>query len=721
MRVLKLNTPLNQIRGIGPAVTAKLNKLGLNTVNDILYHFPFRYEDFSHVSNIADLVPKEQSTIHGVIEDVSVRRAWHRRMFITEAQIADETGTIRAVWFNQPYIKNILIAGQMANFAGKVSESEEGELYLSNPTFEVLKNENQETKHTARLVPIYPETRGFTSKGIRAILNSLLQNIPRLYDWIPKDILEKNSLPDLKNALQKIHYPETLNEAFYARKRFAFEDLYLLQLFNLIQKLTLAEEKSPKIPTDIEWLKNEVLSKLPFELTDGQKKSLWEIIKDIGEEKPMNRLIQGDVGSGKTAVAAVAALIAAKAGLQTAIMAPTEVLAKQHYETFKKLFLPMDKKIQPQIGLVTASEAKIFYEKDVEADTKKTSLIQKVKKGEIPIIIGTHALISGTAKNAFSFHNLGILIIDEQHRFGVKQRAELTKNSKGIIPHFLSMSATPIPRTLMLSVFGDLDISVISELPKGRQEITTQVVQKENTTDAYNFIKQKLNEGRQAFVVCPRIEPSEEEKTAPKKQLFQNIKKLELKSVKEEYEKLSKTVFKDYKVAMLHGQMKPAEKEKIMADFKANKINVLVSTTVIEVGVDIPNAVVMVIEGSERFGLAQLHQLRGRIGRGEHKSYCYLFTDSKNPETNARLKAIIEAKNGFELAEKDLEIRGPGQFIGEEQSGFSDFMMKSLQNIELVKSARESAALTLTKSRNLEKFPNLKERFDEFKIRLHLE
>ncbi len=721
MRVLKLNTPLQEIRGIGPGIVAKLNKLGLHSVSDILYHFPFRYEDFSHISNISDLAPKEQSTIHGVIEDVSVRRAWHRRMFITEAQIADETGSIRAVWFNQPYIKNILIVGQMANFAGKVSESDEGELYLSNPTFEILKNENQETKHTARLVPIYPETRGFTSKGIRAILNSLLQNIPRLYDWIPKEILENNHLPDLKTALLKIHYPETLEEAFYARKRFAFEDLYLLQLFNLIQKLTLAEEKAPKISTDIDWLKTEILEKLPFELTDGQKKALWEVIKDIGEEKPMNRLIQGDVGSGKTAVAVIASLIAAKLGLQTAIMAPTEVLAHQHYETFKRLFMPIDKKYQPSIGLLTASEAKVFYEKDVEADIKKTSLIQKIKKGEIPIIIGTHALISNSAKLAFSFDNLGLLIIDEQHRFGVKQRAELTKNSGGVLPHFLSMSATPIPRTLMLSVFGDLDVSIISELPKGRQEITTKIVQKEEVKETYAFVKQKLNEGRQAFVVCPRIEPNEEEKSAPKKQFFQNIKKLELKSVKEEYEKLSKLVFKEYKVAMLHGQMKPAEKEKIMAEFKANKINILISTTVIEVGVDIPNAAIMLIEGSERFGLAQLYQLRGRIGRGEHKSYCFLFTDSKNPETNARLRAIMEAKNGFELAEKDLQIRGPGQFIGDEQSGFSDFMMKSLQNIELVKSARESAALTLTKSKSLDKFPNLKEKLTEFKIRLHLE
>ncbi len=721
MRVLRLNTPLEQIRGIGPGIITKLNKLGLQTVSDILYHFPFRYEDFSHVSNISDLAPKEQSTIHGVIEDVSIRHAWHRRMFITEAQIADETGSIRAVWFNQPYIKNILTVGQMANFAGKVSESDEGELYFSNPTFEVLKNENQETKHTARLVPIYPETRGFTSKGIRAILNSLLQNIPDMEDWIPDEILEKNNIPDLKSALLKIHYPETLDEAFYARKRFVFEDIYLLQLVNLIQKLTLAKEKAPQIPTDIEWLKTEVLAKLPFELTNGQKKTLWEVIKDISLEKPMNRIIQGDVGSGKTAIAAVASLVVSKLGLQTAIMAPTEVLAKQHYETFKKLFLPMDKKYQPTIGLLTASESKIYYEKDVEADIKKPALIQKIKKGEIPIIIGTHALISNSAKIAFTFENLGLLVIDEQHRFGVKQRAELTKNSKGIIPHFLSMSATPIPRTLMLSVFGDLDVSIISELPNGRQEITTQIIQKEHAQKTYEFMKQRLNEGRQAFVVCPRIEPSEDEKSVPKKQFFQNIKKLELKSVKEEYEKLSKTVFKDYTVAMLHGQMKPAEKEKIMANFKANKINVLVSTTVIEVGVDIPNAAIMLIEGSERFGLAQLYQLRGRIGRGEHKSYCFLFTDSKNPETNARLKAIMTAKNGFELAEKDLEIRGPGQFIGDEQSGFSDFMMKSLQNIELVKSARESAALTLTRSNGLDKFPKLKERLAEFKIRLHLE
>ncbi|TSC60520.1 MAG: ATP-dependent DNA helicase RecG [Parcubacteria group bacterium LiPW_15] len=715
--MLTLATPLAQIRGIGPSVLSKLKNLEIFTVGDLLWHFPFRYEDFSKVYNIAELEPGQQATIKGIVENVSVRRAWQRKMYVTEAIISDDTGSIRAVWFNQPYLKNILVTGRHANFAGKVSFSDDQEIYLSHPTFEMIQNEEEGTRHTGRLVPIYPETRGVTSKMLRTYIQQILLGLKRPAEWIPEDILETLSLPEIKSALQGAHFPEHIDDAYLAKRRFAFEDLFLLQIWNLSQKLKLAEQKAPALATDIEWLKSN-LTELPFELTQTQKRSLWEIVKDIGEERPMNRLLQGDVGSGKTVIAALSALIAHKNGYVTAFMAPTEVLAKQHFETLKKLFKNVDHADQPAVALLTGSEAKIFYENDLESDTTKSALTQKIKKGEVGIVIGTHALISEKTSASFGGKGLGLVIIDEQHRFGVKQRAKLADPKRGFIPHFLSMSATPIPRTVMLTIFGDLDVSVISELPAGRKKIITEIVPPEKRPSTYKLIREKIKEGRQAFVVCPRIDPSEEEPAAAREK---TRKKIELKSVKEEYEKLSKTIFPDLKVAMLHGQMKPKEKEQIMKDFHSGKTQILVSTSVIEVGVDVPNAAIMMIEGSDRFGLAQLYQLRGRIGRGEHESFCLLLTDSENEETHARLKAITEAQNGFELAERDLQLRGPGQFMGEEQTGFPDIAMQSLQNVELVKSSREAAAKVLTADRSLATHPLLAEKLDEFIKKIHAE
>jgi ATP-dependent DNA helicase RecG len=713
---LKLDLPLDAISGIGPRFTAKLKRLGIVSVRDLLWHFPSRYEDFSKIYQIGELEPGQQATVQGVVEDVNVRRTWHKHLTIVEASITDGSGAIRAVWFNQPYIKNLLRPGRMANFSGKVALSEQ-ELYLSHPTYE-LSNSEVETKHTARLVPVYPETRGLTSKGIRFIMKPVLDNLEVLKDWIPKDILKNVGLPDINMALQSIHFPDEVADALYAKRRFAFENLFLLQLLNFKHKIKLAQEKAPKISTDIEWLK-QILTKLPFELTHTQKRSLWEVIQNMDKARPMNRLLQGDVGSGKTVVAALASLIAYKNGLQTAIMAPTEVLARQHYETFKKLFASIPEEDQAALGLITSGEGKIFYENDLEAETKKPIFLQKIKSGEIGIIIGTHALISKTKGTPLAFKNLGFVVIDEQHRFGVEQRAELLRQSgtKKLIPHFLSMSATPIPRTLMLTIFGDLDISVISELPAGRKPIATKVVMPLERQRTYDFIRDKVKEGRQVFVICPRIEPSEEgeEKTPT---IF---KKLELKSVKEEFEKLSKNIFPDLKVQMLHGQMKPKEKEKTMSDFKGKKIDVLVSTSVIEVGVDVPNAAIMMIEGADRFGLAQLYQFRGRVGRSEHQSYCFLFTDSESKDTQARLKAILTAKNGFELAEKDLAIRGPGEFLGTEQTGLPDIVMENLQNVELVRNSRMAASQILKKSPTLASFPALRNRLSEFERRIHLE
>ena len=718
MRMLTLATPLTSIRGIGPAVLNKLKRLGLLTARDLLWHFPFRYEDFSKTYNIAELEPGQQATIKGVIENISVRRAWRRQMFLTEAVISDDTGSIRAVWFNQPYLKNILHAGRRANFAGKVSVSDEDqEVYLSHPTFELIQNEEEGTRHTGRLVPVYPETRGVTSKMLRTFIQPVLTNLRRPEEWIPKETLESLNLPDIKHALETVHFPPTIEDAASAKKRFAFEDLFLLQIYNLSQKLKLAEEKAPALTTDIEWLKS-VLTKMPFELTQTQKSSLWEIVKDIEKEKPMNRLLQGDVGSGKTVIAALSALVAVKNGYQAAFMAPTEVLAGQHFLTLKKLFRGVKSEDQPAIALLTGSGAKIFYENDLEADITKPALLSKLKKGEVGILVGTHSLIFGKTKASFSKKGLGLVVVDEQHRFGVEQRAKLGSKDGSLMPHFLSMSATPIPRTLMLTIFGDLDISMITELPIGRKPIVTEIVSPEKRNATYKFIRDTVKDGRQAFVICPRIDPPQEEAIPS---LAQARKKLELRSVKEEFEKLSKIVFPDLAVGMLHGQMKPKEKEKIMDEFRAGKIQVLVATSVVEVGVDVPNAAIMMIEGSDRFGLAQLYQLRGRVGRGEHDSYCFLLTNSENAETHARLKAITEAKNGFELAERDLEIRGPGQFLGEEQTGFPDLAMSSLQNIELVKSSREEAARLLTHDRTLVAHEALKEKLAEFIRRVHLE
>ena len=710
--MLNLSTRLDTIHGIGPRFLSRLKALKIETVGDLLAHFPSRYEDFSQIYRITDLEPGQHATVQGTVQDIDVRRTWQKRLTIVEATIVDETGAIRAIWFNQPYIKNALRPGQLANFSGKVSFSEQDhDVYLSHPTYELVGH--YETKHTGRLVPIYPETRGLTSKGIRFIMQPLIENIEPISEWLPEEVIEAESLQEINAAIKNIHFPQTVEDALVAKKRFAFEDLFLLQLLNAEQKSRLANERAPQIPTDIE-LTKALLTELPFPLTQSQKQSLWEVIQDVEKPRPMNRLLQGDVGSGKTVVAALAALLAAKQGLQTTIMAPTEVLANQHFGTFKKLFGGIRSVNQPRTALLTAAGAKVFYDTDLEETVTKSVLQKKIASGEVQIVMGTHALI----QSAVSFNNLGLVIIDEQHRFGVDQRAKLLKKTgQQTIPHFLSMSATPIPRTLMLTIFGDLDISTITELPQGRKNIVTKVIDAENRPSAYGFIRTEIKKGRQAFVICPRIEKAEESE----KPGTLNFIKAEMKSVKEEYEKLSKIVFPDLKVAMLHGQLKSKEKEMIMKDFREGATDVLVSTSVIEVGVDVPNATIMMIEGSDRFGLAQLYQFRGRVGRGEYQSYCFLFTDASTGTSKERLKAITEAKNGFELAERDLKIRGPGEFWGQKQTGLPDIAMANLQNIELIKTSRGSAHVLLARDPHLKGYPLLRQKLAEFRARIHLE
>lgn len=712
--MLKIETPLEQIKGITPKFLLKLKKLEINTVRDLLWHFPSRYEDFSQVCKIGDLSSGEQVTVCGTIESIDIRHSFRRRMVIIEASIADETGNVKAVWFNQPYLRNILRPGRYAHFAGKVSVSDD-EIFLSNPTYELVQNlgefdeEPTDTKHTARLVPIYPETKGLTSKGLRYFISPILKET-RCEEFFPENVLIKYGLPEINTAINNIHFPENIDDALLARKRFIFENLFLLQLSNLRQKLLLQKERTHSVPTDSTFL-DLCLSRLPFELTDSQKRSLKEVLEDIARSMPMNRLLQGDVGSGKTIVAALAAMQAAKQGLQIAFLAPTEILARQHFNTLKKFFAHCE----TSIGLLSSSGAHLFYGENLESETPKAAFLKEVAQNKLKIVVGTHSLIQ---KNV-DFCNLGLVIIDEQHRFGVDQRASLLRrkntnkpSADSHIPHLLSMSATPIPRTLMLTIFGDLDISMIDEVPKGRKPVITKVVLPQNRRTAYGFVKGELKKGRQAFVVCPRIEVPDNEDDAAA---------LEIKAVKQEYEKLSKKIFPEFKVAMLHGKMKPQEKKAIMKEFSDGSAQILVSTSVIEVGVDIPNASIMLIEGAERFGLAQLYQFRGRIGRGTHQSFCILFTESAADQTQARLKALIEAKNGFELAEQDLNLRGPGEFIGRKQTGTPDILMNSLQDMQVIRESREAAMLVMEKDQELSSLPLLREKLNIFKKKIHLE
>ena len=706
--MLRLDDPVSSVKFVGTRWESKLKKLGILTVRDLLFHFPVRYEDFREIYNIADLIPKQEATIRGVVEEIDTRRSWKRNLSITEALISDDTASIRAVWFNQPYIKNILQPGTVANFSGKTSGG--GDMYLSNPTYETVRGEGMETKHTGRIVPVYPETKGLTSKGLRNMVAAALENITSLKDPLPESVRTETGLPEINESLKNIHFPDVLDDAVAAQHRFSFEDLFLLQLYNLRQKITLAKSESIDIPIDLDYVKS-VIGSLPFSLMDSQKRSLWEILKDTEKKMPMNRLLQGDVGSGKTVVAAIAALNAARAGRQTAFLAPTSLLASQHYNTFVKLFGDFE----GGVALLTSHESEVFYGHDLSTEVPKKNLASEIKKDKVKIIVGTHALL----QKYVDFPNLALVIVDEQHRFGVRQRAELLGGKRAaLVPHFLSMSATPIPRTLSLTLFGDLDLSIISELPKNRKKIITKVVPSKERSDTYQFIRNEIKNGRQAFVICPRIDPSDQSAGRPG---YQAMLLSQMKAVKEEYEKLSKKIFPDLTVRMLHGKMKPAEKEQTMQDFLEKKIDVVVSTSVIEVGIDVPNATIMMIEDADRFGLAQLYQFRGRVGRGEHQSYCFLFTESETQNANRRLKAIVEAKNGFELAEYDLRQRGPGEFLGDSQTGMPDLAMKAIQNPELVKSTREFALKILKEDHALKRYPALRERLNAFKKEIHWE
>ncbi len=711
-----LDVSIEKFTRISPAYKTRLKNLGILNMRDLLYHFPSRYQDFSARINIADLEIGKAACVQGEVQSAKMIRIWKRHMTIVEAIIKDATGQVKAVWFNQPYLISTFKKGAVVCLAGKLAEKK-GARYLSSPMYEKLRDQNEREEnytHTGRLVPVYPETAGVTSRWLRYIIKPLLPGAAEIGDPLPKAILEKYDFMPFAEAIGQIHFPDSETLAAAARKRFAFEELFFIQLAVLRQRIRLNQETARAIPFDEKLIKKFV-SSLPFKLTDAQRKTAWQILKDMEKPRPANRLLQGDVGSGKTIVAMMAALSCAKAGGQTAIMVPTEILANQHYESFSKLLSAFG----IEIGLLCAKSC--FA--SAYGKASKKAVLDLAKTGETQILIGTNALI----QKGVEFKNLNLVILDEQHRFGIDQRATLaknrqTKNKNQALPHLLSMTATPIPRTLSLTVYGDLDLSLIDQMPPGRKKIETKIILPDNRANAYEFIRQEINRGRQAFVICPRIDPEEGQEEVKRDGILFDPKTdwssaTAVKAVKVEYEKLSKEIFPELKIEMLHGKMKAAEKQEIMNRMKNAEIDILVSTSVIEVGIDIPNATIMAVEGSHKFGLAQLHQFRGRVGRGEHQSYCLLFCDYPT----RRLSAMLKFDSGFLLAEKDLEIRGPGEVFGSQQWGAPDLAMSSLADVFLVEKSRSAAKSILQADPDLSRHPELAKRIARFSARTHLE
>lgn len=732
--MFKMNEPVNVIDGVGKKYLTKLENLGIKTVGDFLYHLPHRYDDFSEFKKIDEIKIGETITIQGRVSSVKTTQAWKRRMTITEVYVDDDTGSIKITWFNTPGPLRYLNKGKAIRISGKVGIDKKNEAFFSHPNFEfipvsALQREQSETViqidadlpsseadtgcNTGILAPVYPETAGLTSFWFRRVMKDLLANV-EVEDFIPQDILKSQKLIDLATALQHMHFPRSAEEVKIAKKRFAFEKIFLIQLKSLLSKKDWNKRTAPKIPFNEEYVKNFV-SSLPFTLTNAQKKCTWQIIKDLEKDQPMNRLLEGDVGTGKTVVSAIATLSVMNQLFQVALLAPTEVLAVQHYNSLRKFF----DKFDFTIAILTRSEVKCAPANKASKKLSKPKLLEKLASGEIDLIVGTHAII----QKSVIFKNIGLAIIDEQHRFGVRQRAFLQQDSvalstaskpdkkknkeKEVTPHLLSMTATPIPRTLSLAMFSNLDLSIIDEFPAGCKEIITKVVKPDGRDQVHQFIRSEFQQGRQAFIIFPLVE--------------ETSKMSEVKAATEERARLQKDIFPEFKLGLLHGKMKPVEKNQIMDDFKNKKLDALVATSVVEVGVDVPNATVMIIEGAERFGLSQLHQFRGRVGRGEHQSYCFLFTSDTVADSTVRLNTLEKTNDGFKISEADLKLRGPGQFMGTAQSGIPDIAMESLSDVKTIEQAKLEAQRVIAFDPELEKLPLIKKEVEKLGSVTHWE
>ncbi len=691
-----LSSHISSLSRVGKTTALRFKKLGLETIQDLIFYFPWRYDNFGQTMAIEDLTENSIANIVGQIDLIHNRRSFQRRIYVTEALVKDETDTIKVIWFNQAFLSKTLRVGDTISLAGKVT-MKDGQLVLVSPTYEKISDNNQELIHTRGLTPIYSTTANLAQKQIRTAIKQNIELAKLIPDWIPNDIKKKLNLENLYQALYHIHFPKNEDELRAAKQRLGFAELFIRQLQAQITKKELESNIAPQIEFQEKTTRDFVAS-LPFQITDDQKKAAWEILLDLEKSTPMSRLLEGDVGSGKTLVAIIAMLNVAKNGHQAVLMAPTEILAEQHFQTISGLLKDED----ITIGLLTNSQKKISFEAE---EKKKLPAPEIIKRSQI--LIGTHALI----QKGLEFPELALIVVDEQHRFGVEQRQKLLLNEKARhVPHFLSMTATPIPRSLALSIYGDLSVSLLKEKPKNRQNIITQIITNQERSQTYKFIKQEIEKGRQAFVICPLIDPSD---------------KLGVKSVKEEHQRLDQEIFPDLPVGLLHGKMKSAEKEKIMRDFLDNKTKILVATSVIEVGIDVPNASIMIIEGAERFGLAQLHQFRGRVGRDKHQSYCFLFPGQdeglQNQKSLKRLETMAKYQDGFLLAQEDLKLRGSGEIYGTIQSGYPEIKIASLFDPRLIKQAQEEAEKLITQDPGLKHYPLIKEKLGDFNKHIHLE
>ncbi len=719
-----LKTNLSDIFRIQESQKIGLHKLGIKTVSDLLFYFPVRYQSSAEISYIDRLQKGDKVVLFGKITNLETGKAYLKKIPLAKATLEDETGSIDIVWFHQAFIAKTLTPNSFVKIDGVVGERN-GKLYLSNPKAEKIGelpfgvgNSLFGKAEEESLYPIYKETKGLTSLWIFHTIQKLIKKgvLENVDDYLPQETLTNYHLPALKTALIWIHTPRNQNDKEAARKRFAFEEIFLLQLKNKKEKQQLGLLKAPSIKNrtaSVEVFKE----RFKFDFTEGQATAITTVLRDFEKGVPMSRLLNGDVGSGKTAVAATTAFCVVseervvqkktteailKKGkeidkslghLQVAYMAPTEILANQHFNSFKEYF----KDLHIPIGLLTGTTCKKFPSKSNPKEAtviSKNQLLKWVATGEIGILIGTHALI----QKKVIFNNLAYVIIDEQHRFGTKQRKTLARKD-GSVPHLLSMTATPIPRTLALTIYGNLDLSVLEEMPRGRKPILTSIVLPQHRKETYGKIRAELQLGRQVYVICPRINEPDPEKE----------KALAVKSVVEESKKLQKEIFPEYKIGILHSKMSPKEKDEVMASFVKHETDILVATSVIEVGVNVPNATVIVIEGAERFGLSQLHQLRGRVIRGNHQAHCFVFAEGRSEKTIERLRAFRDAKNGFELSEMDLRLRGAGELSGDVQWGISDIGMEAIKNLKLVELAKEEAEKIITMDPELKNLPLLRE------------